>query len=332
MSRVGLLSIGTYFPRSWMSAGEIAAASGIPEDVIVERFGLDGKHIADPDDHVSTMGAKAAQLALQRADLTPGDIDALMYFGSMGKDYCIWSASPKIKELVGAHRAWALEMSTVSCGGPVAMKVAVDVLRSDPDTSTMLIVGGSVESRFLDYGNQRSRFMFNFGDGAAAAVLRSGEDGHEILASKIVTDSRFADDVAIYAGGSRRPASHETVAAGMHYFDVRDPVAMKERLDPVSGPNFVRVARDVCASAGIDPSEVALLAPIHFKRSFHDWVVDQLGIPPERASYLRRHGHMSGIDPLVCIDLWPGELQAGDHVLCLTAGTGYSWAATLLRW
>jgi 3-oxoacyl-[acyl-carrier-protein] synthase-3 len=315
-----------------MPAREIAAASGIPEEVIVERFGLDGKHISGPDDHVSTMGAKAARAALEKAGLRATEVDAVMYFGSMGKDYYIWSASPKIQELIGADRAFALEMSSVSCGGPVAMKVATDVLRSDPDVTTMLIVGGSVESHFLDYSNERSRFMFNFGDGAAAAVLQSGESGHEVIANKIITDGRFADDVAIYAGGSRMPTSHETVDAGMHLFDVRDPTAMKEGLDPVSGPNFLRVARDVCEAAGIEPSDVALLAPIHFKRSFHDWVIDRLGIPEERVSYLRRHGHMSGIDPLVCIDLWPGELQPGDHVLCLAAGTGYSWAATLLRW
>lgn len=330
--RVSLVDIGVSFPERWMPASEIAAASGIPEDVIVERFGLDGKHVSGPDDHVSTMGGKAGRQALERAGLDPADVDVVMYFGSMGKDYYIWSASPKIQDLVGASNAFALEMSYVSCGTPVALKVATDMLRADRAIENMLIVGGCREANFLDYTNQRSRFMFNFGDGSAAAVLERGDRGHEIVASTIITDPRFADAVAIYGGGTRHPTSHETVDAGMHLFDVADPQDMKERLDPVSGPNFLKVARETCAKGGIEPKELALLAPIHFKRSFFEWVIDELGVPEERTTYLRRHGHMSGIDPLVGIDMRRDDLQPGDHVLCLAAGTGYTWAATLLRW
>jgi len=328
---VGLAAIGTWFPERWMSAADIAAASGIPEEVIVERFGLDGKHISGPDDHASTMGARAAEIALERAGLSAGDVDVIMYFGSMGKDYYIWSAAPKIQNLIGASRAWALEMSSVSHGCPMALKVGRDLIRSDERIGTMLVVGASVESHFLDYGNPRSRFMFNFGDGAAAAVLQRGE-GHEVLESRVITDGRFADAVAIFAGGSRLPASHESVDASRHFFDVPDPEAMKAGLDSISGERFLTVARDVCRAAGLEPSEVALLAPIHFKKSFHDSVVDQLGIDHGRVTYLRRHGHMSGIDPLVGIDMRWDDLSPGDHVLCLAAGTGYSWAATLLRW
>lgn len=331
-ARVGLLDIGVFMPERWMPAEEISAASGIPSDVLVERFGLDGKHIAGPEDHVSTMAAAASIQALQRSGVDPADVDVVMYFGSMGKDYYIWSAAPKIQELIGARNAWALEMSYVSCGAPVAIKVATDMLRADPDIDTMVIAGACRESHFLDYGNPRSRFMFNFGDGAAAAVLRRGDDGHEVLSSRIISDGRFADDVAIYGGGSRHPTSHDTVDAGMHRFDVKDPQSMKERLDPVSGANFLRVAREACAAAGVTPADLALVAPIHFKRSFFDWVMKELGVPEDRTVYLRRHGHMSGIDPLVGIDLRRDDLAPGDLVLCLAAGTGYTWAASVLRW
>lgn len=330
--RVSLIDIGVFFPERWMPASEIASASGIPEEVIVERFGLDGKHVSGPDDHISTMGAAAGAQAIERAGLAATDVDVVMYFGSMGKDFYVWSASPKIQDLVGATNAFSLEMSYVSCGTPVALKVATDMLRADPEIQNMLIVGGCREANFLDYSNQRSRFMFNFGDGAAAAVLERSDRGHEVIASTIVTDGRFADAVAIYGGGTRHPTSHETVDAGMHFFDVGDPQDMKERLDPISGPNFVKVARETCAKGGIEPSDLALLAPIHFKRSFFEWIIGELGIPEEKATYLRNHGHMSGIDPLVGIDMRRDDLSPGDYVLCLAAGTGYTWAATLLRW
>jgi 3-oxoacyl-[acyl-carrier-protein] synthase-3 len=330
--QVGLIDVGVYMPPNWMPAAEIAAVSGIDETVLIERFGLDGKHTAGPEDHISTMGAKAARQALDRAGVDATEVDVVAYFGSMGKDYQVWSASPKIQQLIGATDAWALEMSMVSCGAPVALHVAAAMMRGDPAIDKMLIVGGSRESHLLDYTNHRSRFMFNFGDGAAAALLGRGPGVHEVIATRIISDGAFADDVAVFGGGTRLPASRDTVDAGRHYLDVADPAAMKERLDPVSGPNFLRVVGDVCAEVGVDPKEVALVALLHTKRSFYDWIIDQLDLAEERVVYLRRHGHMSGIDPLVGIDMHRESLRAGDLVLCLSAGTGYTWAATMLRW
>jgi 3-oxoacyl-[acyl-carrier-protein] synthase-3 len=328
---VHLVDVGVWMPERWMTAEEIGSAAGIPPEVIVDRFGLDGKYIAGPDDHVSSMGAAAARRAMERAGFSAADLDLVVYFGSMWKDYMVWSAAPKIQDLIGATAAWSLELSYVSCGTPVALKVVADMMRSDPALEQVLVVGGSRESHLLDYTNPRSRFMFNFGDGAAAAVLgRAG--GHEIVSSAIHTDGRFADDVAVYGGGSIHPTSERTLAAGMHHLDVGDQESMKERLDSISGPNFVAIAREACTRAGIRPSDVALLAPIHFKRSFFEWVVAELGIPPERTVYLRHHGHMSGIDPLVGIDARRDQLRPGDWVLLLAAGTGYTWAATVLRW
>ncbi len=329
---VRLVSLGTYSPERWMPAAEIAERSGIPEDVIVEKFGLDGKHIAGPDDHVSTMSAAAGLQAIERAGITARDVEVVAYFGSLAKDYQVWSAAPKVIDLIGAANAWALEMGNVSCGGPVAIGAVSSMLAGDPNIANVLLVGGCRESHLLDYSNRRSRFMFNFGDGAAAALLSTTLPGHEVLSYRVITDGQFADDVAVYAGGTRLPASHETVDQHRHYFDVRDPASMKARLDRVSGPNFVRVASEACERAGIAMSDIALLPILHTKRSIHEWIVDELGIPRERAVYLRRHGHMSGLDTLVGLDQRQDELHAGDHVLLLTAGTGYTWAATVIRW
>jgi len=315
-----------------MPASEIAVASGIPEDVIIDRFGLDGKHIAGPDDHVSTMSAAAGRQAVERAGISLDDIDVVAYFGSMWKDYNVWSAAPKVIDLMGTRNAWGLEMANVSCGAPVAIATATGLLAGDPSINNLLLVGGCRESHLIDYTNERSRFMFNFGDGGAAALLSTSLPGHEILSYRIITDGQFADDVAVYAGGSKIPASHETVDENRHCLDVDDPASMKARLDPVSGPNFVRVVNDVCQRAGVDVSEIRLLPILHTKRSIHEWIVDGVGIPRDRAVYLRRHGHMSGLDTIVGLDLRQDELEEGDLVLLLTAGTGYTWAGTLLRW
>jgi 3-oxoacyl-[acyl-carrier-protein] synthase III len=328
---VGLVDIGVYMPEQWMTAAEIAVASGIPEDVIRDRFGLEGKHIAGPDDHVSTMGAKAAMSALDHAGIEPAEVDVVAYFGSKWTDYLVWPVASKIQDLVGATNAWALEMANVSCGAPVALRTLTGMMRGDDEVQTVLMVGACRESYLLDYTNQRSRFMFNFADGAAAAVLRA-DRGHRILSSATISDGSFADFVAVFGGGSRHPVSGGDLDERMHYLDVSDPEAMKEGLDPVSGPNFVKVARKAATRAGVDIGDVALLALLHTKRSFFGWITTELGIPESRAVYLNRHGHMSGIDPLVGIDLRRDDLREGDLVMTLSAGTGYTWAANVIRW
>jgi 3-oxoacyl-[acyl-carrier-protein] synthase-3 len=329
---VNIVDVAAWLPERWMTAAEIGERAGLDELIIVERFGLDGKHIAGPNDHNSDMSARAALLALERAGVAAEEVDVVAYFGSMWRDYEVWSVSPKIMQLVGATNAWALEMANVSCGAPVALKVAADFLRGADDVDTMLLVGASRESHLLDYKNHRSRFMYNFGDGGAAVVLSKSRPGHEIISSAIITDGQFADDVAVYAGGSKHPATHETIDAGMHYLDVGDPASMKERLDPVSGPNFIRVARQALKHAGITSGDLTLMVPLHFKRSFFDWVLEELEIPEEKTVYLRTTGHMSGIDPIVGLNERREDLQPGDYVLLISAGTGYTWAANVVRW
>jgi len=138
--------------------------------------------------------------------------------------------------------------------------------------------------------------------------------------------------VKVPAGGSVEPASAESVADGRHFLDVADPAQMKGGLDEVSLPNFVRAARGALASCGAGSDEIALLCNIHMKRSMHGAIVDALGSP--RASYLDDTGHMSGVDPLLALDraARAGELKEGDLVVLLAAGTGYTWAASVLRW
>ena len=331
--RAGIVTVGAWMPERWMPASEIAEASDIPTEVIEERFGLRGKHIAGPDDHVSTMAANAGRIAVERAGISIDDVDVVAYFGSKAMDYQVWSASPKVIELLGASNAWALEMANVSCGGPVAIATAAGLLNGDSSIRNLLLVGGCRESHLLDYTNRRSRFMFNFGDGGAAALLSTSlEPRHEVLSYRIISDGQFADDVAVYGGGTRIPASHDTVDDRRHYLDVADPASMKERLDPVSGENFLRVATEACERAGASIADVKLFPLLHTKRSFHDWIIDALGIPSERAVYIDGHGHMSGLDPIVGLDLRQDELEPGDLVLMLSAGTGYTWAATLIRW
>jgi 3-oxoacyl-[acyl-carrier-protein] synthase-3 len=327
--RVGLVATATYLPERWMAAAEVAAASGIPEEIVVERFGLRGKHIAAADEHVSDLSVRAAARLLAETGVEPESIDAVVYFGSSWKDYPVWQAAPWIAHRLGCANAFALELDYVSCGAPVALRVCRDLLVAEPELRRVLAVAASRESFLLDYGNERSRFMFNFGDGAVAALLEAGAPANELLGSSAITDGSLSLQVKVPQGGSVEPALD-----GRRRLDVDDPAGMKQRLDEVSLPNFVRVAEEALRRSGARLADVSYLCGIHMKRSMHSAIAGALGVAPERAPYLDDTGHMSGVDPLLALDraARAGELADGDVVLVLAAGTGYTWAASVLRW
>ena len=328
---IGLAATASYLPEQWMTAAEIAAASGIPESVIVEKFGLRGKHIAGEDEHVSDMSVAAAERLLGQNAIDPAEIDVVMYYGSLWKDYPVWQASPWIAHRLGARNAYALEYANVSCGTPVALRLARNFLLAEPEVRNVLVVAACRESHLLDYGNERSRFMFNFGDGAVAGLLT--RDGpHELLGCHAITDGSFSLQGKVPAGGSVEPASAESVAGRRHFLDVADPAEMKGGLDEVSLPNFVEAARGALERSGATLEDVDYLCGIHMKRSMHDAIVEALGGP--RAAYLDDTGHMSGVDSLLALDRAhrAGEVEQGDLVLLLAAGTGYTWAAAAVRW
>jgi 3-oxoacyl-[acyl-carrier-protein] synthase-3 len=149
-----------------------------------------------------------------------------------------------------------------------------------------------------------------------------------------VTDGSFADDVMVPAGGSREPTSERTLRERRHALDVRDPADMKRRLDPVSVDRFVCVATEALERSGYGLRDVALVCPIHTKRSVFTQVMVRLGLREDQGVYLSDRGHMSAIDPLVGLHRAreQGRLHDGDVVVLLAAGTGYSWAATVIRW
>jgi len=327
LRRVGLAATASYLPERWLTAAEIAARSGIPEQVIVEKFGLRGKHIAAPDEHVSDLAVSAAGRLLAEAELDPGEIDVVMYFGSMWRDYAVWQVAPNIAHRIGATNAFALEFDNVSHGSPIALRVARDLLRAEPELSNVLVVAACRESYLLDYTNERSRFMFNFGDGAVAGLLVGDSARNELLGSHAITNGAYSLQVKVPGGGSIDPD-------GYRYLDVADPASMKDGLDQESLPNFVAAASGALERSGLGIDDVTFVCPLHTKRSMFEALLSELQIREDRAVYLEDTGHMSGVDSLLGLDraVRDGRVSDGDVVLLLAAGTGYTWAATVVRW
>ena len=216
-----------------MTAAEVGAASGIPEAVVIEKFGLRGKHIAATDEHVSDLAVAAGERLLEDHGIDPASIDVVVYYGSKWKDYAIWQAAPWIAHRLGCVNAFALEFDNVSHGTPMALRLCRELPLAEPELRRVLAVAASRESYLLDYTNERSRFMFNFGDGAAAALIERDHPANEILASHAITDGSLSLQVKVPSGGSVEPP-WMVDGNGSYHLDVADPAAMKERLDATS--------------------------------------------------------------------------------------------------
>lgn len=335
MSRaVGIAGTAAYLPSRVMDAEELAALSGIPAAVYRERFGLAGKHVAAPDEHVSDMATRVGAAVLEETGTDPLEVDAVVYFGSTWKDHPVWQAAPAIAHRLGCSRAFALELDYVSCGAPVALRVGRDLLRAESELRHVLLVAACREAALVDYANPRSRFAHSFADGAVAALL-VGDAGRNLIGGcAMATDGSLAHHVMVPAGGSVEPASQASVAAGRHRLDVTDGGRLKSHLDAVSTDRFVAVAQAACKDAGATLDEVDHLCAIHVKTSMREALVAALGVDPARVTRLDDTGHMSGVDALLALDRTArgGALHDGDLILLLAAGTGYTWAATTVRW
>jgi 3-oxoacyl-[acyl-carrier-protein] synthase-3 len=339
MTDVSLTGYGRYLPDERITGDEIATRSGIPATVVTEKMGLVEKRVCPPDDdHCTDMSVNAARAALADAGVDAAAVDMVLYHGSEYKDHVVWSGAAAIAERLGAENAFATESYTLCAGCPIAMRQARAQLLAD-SVETALLVTASREEDLVDYENEAASFMFNFGSGAAAYVLETGVEQDRTRAtvhgSHALTDGSFADDVVMPAGGSVRPPSEDTVAAGAHTLDVPDPDGMKERLAPVSLPNYLTVADTALNRSGYDREDVDFAAVTHMKRSFHETLLSELGLDPDDDGYyLDEFGHVQSADQILALHegLERDRIQHGDVVLFLAAGTGYTWAATVLEW
>ena len=339
MTSVGLTGYGRYTPEEVVSGEEIANRSGIPEEVVVEKMGMREKRVCPPDDdHVTDMSIAAGEDALDDAGVDPAELDLVLYHGSEYKDYVVWSAAANIAERIGAENAYATESYTLCAGCPIAMRTVRAQLIAD-SVDTALLVTASREEDLLDYENENSSFMFNFGSGAAAYVMERDPADERTRAwvhgSGAITDGAFSEDVVMPAGGSKNPPSRETVEQNLHTLDVPDPEGMKERIAPVSLPNYLSVAEEALEKSGYEQDDLDFVAVTHMKRSFHQTLLEELGVDPESDGYyLDEYGHMQSVDQLFALDegLERGRVESGDLVLFLAAGTGYTWSATVLEW
>lgn len=329
---VGIRSIGSYVPAGIRDSQYISDASGIPEPVIREKFGIKQVHKAGPEESVSAMGVNAALRALDGFD--PKELDMVVYCGSEYKDYYLFNCAAKIKEDIGAVHAVSFEVHNLCSAGVYSLKILKSMMLTDEKLRYVLLVSSSKEGDLINYKDTDSRFMFNFGDGAAAALLERDLGRNVILESAMIVDGRFATDVYVPGVGCNNRANFEHMTREDNFLRVRDLTDMKRRLDPITLNNFYTVMERAAAESGYAKEDVGFIAPISMKKSMLTGLLDHFGLTEDKSFLLEDYGHCQSADCFLAIEegLKHGRLADGDLAILVAAGTGYTWASTAVKW
>jgi 3-oxoacyl-[acyl-carrier-protein] synthase-3 len=330
----GIVSTGVYLPDNYLTSREISGQSNLPLEIVEEKLGIKQKPIPGPDDHTIAMGIKAARIALTKGAVNPEEVDLVIYIGEEYKERLLQTGAIKLQQGIGATRAWGFDVA-LRCGTTVmALKVAKDLMLANEDINTVLLAGGYRNGDLIDFTNPRVRFMYSLGAGGGAVILKKNHPVNKVLANKTITDGRLADHVGVRSGGTLEPIAAGAFQPGYYHLEVFEPEEMKQLLDECSMDNFLQVIKDAVTCSGYQLADIDYLAIIHMKRSAHDYVLEQLGLTPEQTIYLEDYGHIGQIDQILSLELAlaQGKVREGSLVVMVSAGIGYAWSATAIRW
>jgi len=330
---VGILGLGIYLPPQRLDAAALAAATGVPEAVVAEKFGVRSKPIAGPEDTTSDLGYKAAVSALADAGVAPTDLDLVIWCGAQHKDYPCWLAGLNIAHRLGASRAWSFDMEAMCGSMMAALDVAKSLMLVRDDLSTVLLVSGYRNNDLIDPAYPPTRFMMDIGSGGSACVLRKNAGRNEVLSSAFRGDGSLSEMCVVPVLGSKAwpPKPGDEARAS---FVVPDEAAFKKKLGDTTMANFYAVIRDSVAKSGLPADGIDYLAVLHFKRSAHEAVLAELGLDASKTTYLEAYGHLGQNDQLLSIRLGldAGKIRDGSRIVLVGAGLGFVWASTVVRW
>lgn len=329
---IGIVGWGSFFPSQIETAGDLAPRTGIPETILREKMGIRQRHIASPEETVTVMATHAASIAIQRAGISPEQINLVISHGSEHKDHLVWNAAAKVQHNVGAVNAYSFEMYALCAGAPIAMNTARALMQTDPRLNYVLLTAGSRENDLINLQNERSRFMFNFGAGGGAMLLQRGAQQNIILGASAFTDGSLSESVILTEAAIG--AEPEIVGELRGRLDVTDPAYMAERLGETSLDNFVKVIREAVETSGASLQDVRFLGITHMKRSFYLQILEAVGLTADQSVYLEDYGHIQSVDQVLTIELGlaQGKIHPGDLIVLAGAGTGYTWSAIAVRW
>jgi 3-oxoacyl-[acyl-carrier-protein] synthase-3 len=333
---VGIVGTGIYIPETYMTARDIAEATGgaWTEEAVVRKLGIRRKPVPGREDGTQEMGARAALDVLRRTGVDPMEIDVIISIGEEWKEFPLTTTALYIQDRIGARNAWGIDVANRCCTTVSALKIAKDLLVADEEIDTVLIAGGYRNGDFLNYKDRDMSMMFNLGAGGGAMLLRKGHGSNHLLGSHIIADGTLARAVGVEVGGTEFPLTANNAESPGRSLRVLDAKLTKERLNAVSGKNWMTCISEALRKSKLTIADIDYLAALHMKPSAHADIMERLGLREDQSIYLSEYGHIGQIDQILSLHLalQEGRVKDGDVVAMLAAGIGYVWASTIIRW
>ncbi len=324
---VKIAGLATFVPPRVLTNADLERMVETSNEWIVQRTGIRERHIADAGVATSDLAAHAVTAAMEEAGITADQVGFLVV-GTTTPDTIFPSTACMVQEKIGARKAWGFDLGAACSGFTYSVTTAMQMVATGAHDYA-IAVGADVMSSIIDYTDRTTCVLF--GDGAGAVVLAPAKEGEpHIIDFAHEIDGSGGRALMMPAGGSRMPASHETVDNRMHYVKQDGAVVFKFAVKKTE-----EISRRLLDRHGIAPSQIDLFVSHQANRRIIEASTERLGLDPRKVVInLEKYGNTTaGTIPLALADARrEGRLKKGDLVLLASVGAGFTVGAVLLRW
>ncbi len=323
--RAGIIGTGMYLPEKVLTNQDLERMVDTNDEWITQRVGIKERHIAAPHETSSTLGTRAAREALADAGVAPEEVD-LIITATITPDLPWPAAACFIQRDLGARRAACFDVEAACTGFITGLSMARNFIATGA-YRTVLVVATETLSRITDWQDRSTAILF--GDAAGAAVLRPVDPPAGILGTVLGSDGSKGELLELPAGGSRRPASHETVDQRLHFIKMKGNEVFKH-----AAKAMARANGEVLAKTGLVIGDVDLLIPHQANMRIIEAAARLSHLPMERVYLnLQRYGNTSAATTAVALNeaRREGRLKPGSLCLLVAFGGGFTWGSCLVR-
>ncbi len=296
------------------------------DEWITTRTGIKERRMAEPEQAASDLAYPAGKQAMERAGVRPEDLDAIIVATVTG-DHWFPSTACLLQARFGAVNAYCMDVMAGCSGFLYATQTARGLIASG-FADTVLVIGVEVLTRITDWQDRSTCILF--GDAAAAAILKPGDEDHRILGLRLGADGTNSSLIELPAGGTRMPITPEVLAGRLNYIRMKGNEVFK-----LGVRGMEEVARQVLDETGYTPADLKLLIPHQANLRIIEATAKRLEVPPEKVyCNIQKYGNTSSASVPLALDeaLVEGRVVEGDLVLMVVFGAGLTWGAGLIRW
>jgi 3-oxoacyl-[acyl-carrier-protein] synthase-3 len=324
---LSILSTGAGLPDKVLTNADLCKIVDTSDEWITERTGIKERRIAGAGEATSDLSARAARQALERAGVSPREVD-LIVVATCTPDHLFPSTACLVQKALGIPEAVAFDLSA-ACSGFLYGLAVVQGLLAAGTARTALLIGADTLSRFTDWKDRATCVLF--GDGAGALLLRAVPGPGDILSVHLGADGAKGDVLCIPGGGSRHPLGNlEEASAHPPFIRMEGKEVFKHAV-----VRMIEAALAALKKAGKTPADLKLLIPHQANLRIIDAIAKRVDLPDERVfRNVQRFGNMSAATTIVALDeaVQSGRVGAGDLVELIAFGAGLTWGAAVLRW